>query len=390
MINIAFVSNYFNHHQSSFSDAMFHRPDTVYHFIETMPMEAERTNMGWGSGQKPPYLLCAYESQEMLERCEAIVRDADFIVIGSGSAPDSWVAERHRTGKFIFRSTERLFKNGCPGWQIPLRFLKNYWRFNRFHNEYLLCASAFTAADAAITRSYLGKAYRWGYFPDAKEYDLTQLIARKRSNPVTSILWAGRFLDWKHPEAALVVAQSLKEQKVPFSLGIIGTGEMEDTLRRMIQEKGLSDCVKMLGSMKPEQVRAHMEQADVYLFTSDRGEGWGAVLNESMNSACAVVASHAIGSVPFLLRDGENGFVYRDGDLNQLSQIVLKLVQDRALRERVGAAAYQSIVGEWNASVAAERLISLYEDLRARGRSTRFQEGPCSPAPLLPDDWYQK
>ena len=33
-----------------------------------------------------------------------------------------------------------------------------------------------------------------------------------------------------------------------------------------------------------------MEQADIYLFTSDRNEGWGAVANEAMNSACAMVA----------------------------------------------------------------------------------------------------
>lgn len=51
--------------------------------------------------------------------------------------------------------------------------------------------------------------------------------------------------------------------------------------------------------MKASEVRSYMEKADIYLFTSDFNEGWGAVLNESMNSGCAVVASHAIGSVPF-------------------------------------------------------------------------------------------
>lgn len=390
MIKIAFVSNYFNHHQSSFSDAMAHRPETDYHFIETMPMEAERKSMGWGGDDRPAYVLPAYESEATRARCEAIVREADFIVVGSGSAPDAWLAERHRAGSFIFRATERLYKDGCPRWQIPLRSVKNHFRFNRWPNDYLLCASAFTAADAAITRSYLGKAYRWGYFPVVKEQNLDALVARKRSNPVLSLLWAGRFLDWKHPDAALAAAEALKAKGIPFHLDIIGTGEMEDTLRLMIQEKGLSDCVTMLGSMTPEQVRDHMERADIYLFTSDRGEGWGAVLNESMNSACAVVASHAIGSVPFLIRDGENGFIYQDGDLGHLSQLVLRLAEDRALRERLGAAAYQTMASEWNADIAAERLVALYEDLRAHGSSSRFQEGPCSPAPILSDDWYQK
>lgn len=55
------------------------------------------------------------------------------------------------------------------------------------------------------------------------------------------------------------------------------------------------------------KVREHMEDADIFLFTSDYNGGRGAVLNESMNSGCMVAASHAIGSVPFLLEDGKRG-----------------------------------------------------------------------------------
>ena len=82
----------------------------------------------------------------------------------------------------------------------------------------------------------------------------------------------------------------------------------------MIRSKGVEDCVEMLGAMSPDEVRAYMERADVFLFTSDFNEGWGAVLNESMNSGCAVVASHAIGSVPFLIKDGVNGLIYENGN----------------------------------------------------------------------------
>ncbi len=387
-MKIAFISNYYNHHQSSFSEAMAHRPDTEYHFIEHMPMAEERKSMGWGGDSRPDYVLAPYESEAVRQRCEAVIREADFVMIGSDMDLDPWVAERHRKGQFVFRYTERLYKTPFPGWQLPLRYVKNFSRYNRWKNEYLLCAGAYVAADAALTRSYLGKTYRWGYFPAAVEQDVEQLFRRKRTNPELSLLWAGRFLDWKHPEAPLAAARALKEQGIPFRLRYIGSGEQEQALRVAIEQQGLSDCVELLGSMKPEQVRAHMEAADIYLFTSDRGEGWGAVLNESMNSGCAVVASHAIGAVPFLLRDGENGFVYRDGDLKQLGELVLKLAGDRALRERLGAAAYQSIIGQWNANEAAERLVQLYQDLSAAGSSQRFREGPCSPAPILADDWY--
>ena len=62
---------------------------------------------------------------------------------------------------------------------------------------------------------------------------------------------------------------------------------MEQQLRQMIHDKQLDDCVSMLGAMSPEKVRDYMEAADIFLFTSDFNEGWGAVLNEAMNSSCA-------------------------------------------------------------------------------------------------------
>ena len=390
MLKVAFVSNYFNHHQSSFSEAMFRRKDTVYTFIETMPMEAERKRMGWGAEDRPPYVLSAYESEFTRSKALDILRKADLVIAGMDMALDPYLKERRKEKGFVFCCSERFYKNGCPAWQIPLRAVKNYWRFGRFQNEYLLCASAFSAADAAITRSFVGKTYRWGYFPETKRYDLDALFARKRSNQVVSLLWVGRLLPLKHPDDAVLVAAYLKEQGLSFRLRIIGSGEMEATLRQMIQEKDLADHVELLGSMTPEAVRAHMDRADLFLFNSDHREGWGAVLNESMNSACAVVASHAIGSVPFLIRDGKNGRVYRSGDLSQLCQLVSDLVLDRDTRERLGAAAYHCIVNEWNAETAAERLVALYEDLRVSGSSARFSDGPCSPAPILPNEWYMK
>ena len=53
-----------------------------------------------------------------------------------------------------------------------------------------------------------------------------------------------------------------------------------------------------------------MERADIYLATSDRQEGWGAVINEAMNSGCAVVADHMMGAVPYLISHEENGMIY--------------------------------------------------------------------------------
>ena len=97
-----------------------------------------------------------------------------------------------------------------------------------------------------------------------------------------------------------------------------------------------------------------MEESEIFLFTSDRNEGWGAVLNESMNSACAVVANCAIGSVPFLLNNGDNGYIYKDGDVDDLYNKVKSLLDNADERKCIAKNAYATMVDEWNAENAAQ------------------------------------
>jgi len=172
-------------------------------------------------------------------------------------------------------------------------------------------------------------------------------------------------------------------------MSVIGNGEMEAQLHEMIRRKGVEDCVEMLGAMSPDEVRAHMERADVFLFTSDFNEGWGAVLNESMNSGCAVVASHAIGSVPFLIKDGVNGLIYENGNQKHFEKQVCRLLDDDAYRRKMGENAYATISDTWNAQVASGRFVELAREIiKGNTAQTLFEDGPCSSAEILDNGWY--
>lgn len=118
------------------------------------------------------------------------------------------------------------------------------------------------------------------------------------------------------------------------------------------------------------------------MFTSDRNEGWGAVLNEAMNSGCAIVADELIGAVPFLIQDGVNGFIYKDKSLKSLTQKVEKLIQDKELRERFAKNAYQTLMTNWNAQTAAEHLMILINNIQNK-QNISIKEGPCSKAEIL-------
>lgn len=384
-MKIVFVSNYFNHHQKPFCDRMYQKLGSDFVFVSTAPMREERKALGYVQNEAPEYVLLSYEGERKYKEAMALINGADIVI--AGSAPNDMVIDRIRQDKLLVRYSERPFKKKksyVKRIYHSIRFRKrDLWR----KNIYMLCASAYACGDYASVGMYKNRMYKWGYFPDLKEYDIKKLLFYKKRN---NILWCGRFIDWKHPDDAIRLAEKLKNAGYDFQVNLVGTGVMESELRQLVEKLDLKDYVHFLGSMPPDQVRGYMENAGIYLFTSDRQEGWGAVLNESMNSCCAVVASNEIGSVPFLINNGVNGLVYQSGDLDMLFEKVKYLLDHPEEQLLLGQAAYQTIRMVWNANIAVDRLLQFAEKLLECGEHPRlFEKGPCSIASELKDDWYK-
>ena len=384
-MKVVFASNYFNHHQKPFCEAMRALLGDDFAFVATEEISEARLKLGYEDmNHQYSYVICAYDGDEEWENARRLICEADVVIYGS--APQSLMLERLQAGKLTFRYSERIYRPSCPYLKLPWHFYLNTKNYRRYKNYYLLCASAYASADYAKTFTFYNKAYKWAYFTEVKKYENIDAIIEKKEP--TSILWVARLLPLKHPEYVIAVAEQLKAEGYSFKLNLIGNGEMEDSLRNMIREKNLADCVKLLGAMKPEQVREHMEKSEIFLFTSDKNEGWGAVLNESMNSACAVVASHAIGAVPFLVKDGENGLIYKSGDVDDLYNKVKFLLDNNRERKRLGKNAYTTMAQEWNAENAAQKLLQLCKCLLAGEKHPfPFESGVCSKANILKDNW---
>ena len=326
-MNLIFLSNFYNHHQGPLCRALAAQSGISFRFLASGSISLERRAM-WGEIRNlPDFVVTPCTPAEWVEASHEILA-ADAVIVGS--APQILLRERLREGKLILRYQERPLKNGLA----PLKFLPRMIKWHRWNPSnkpvYLLCASAYAAGDYAKMGLFRGKSYKWGYFPAALPYDTEALLSQKEPG---SIFWAGRFLAWKHPDDAIRLAARLRDAGYSF------------------------------------------------LFTSDRHEGWGAVLNEAMNSGCAVVASDAAGSTPYLVENSVNGCVYRAGNRNELYENVVRLLEQPSTREAMGKHAYETITNTWNAQEAARRLVDLIRAISEGVPSPElYSEGPCSRA----------
>lgn len=371
-VKITFVSNFLNHHQLPFCEAMDRLCEGQFTFVATERIPDERKRLGYSDmNESYSFVLREYEEGGRQKAKQAML-DADICLVGSCSFEHhKWLRKAKKT---YFMETERFFKGDIP-WLI--RFLKKiryFSRYSLYKKNYLLCMSAYTYPDMLSFGAFRDRGFRFGYFPPMEKVeDIPSLLDAKQPN---SVLWAGRFLSWKHPEFMVSLGKYLREKNVPFHIDMVGEGPEKERIEAMIAKENLSGYISLTGSLPAKEVREKMKSAKYFCFTSDSNEGWGAVCNEAMNSACLVIANQSIGSVPYLLKDGENGFVYQDSVESFLEAFSRAYETDgqRAVAEN----AYRTIECLWNAEVAAKRFFEVARCAVEKKPFPRFENGPLS------------
>lgn len=380
-MTFTFVSNYINHHQIPLCDALYQGLGGDFTFIQTMPMEQERVAMGWGVDVRNlPYVQCLYEEEY---ECLKKIAESDVVLFGWTEREDI-AASRLASGKTTLRVSERLYREGQ--WKvISPRGLAAKYRDHikyRRQNVCMLCAGAYTASDFHLIGAYPDKMFKWGYFTALRTYGEEQFENMKPKDGVLHIVWAGRFIPLKHPEYVVQLAGTLRDAGHKFYVHMLGDGELEPAIRQEVKDLRLTEYFRFYGYTAPEQVRDVMEQCHIHLFTSNYLEGWGAVINEGMNSGCVEVVNAQVGAAPYLIRHGENGLVYPQDRYEKMEELVLDLFHNWDERSKMGRAAYETIRDTWNADCAARELLRFTEGLM-NGEIVPAQKGPLSKAPVI-------
>ena len=122
---------------------------------------------------------------------------------------------------------------------------------------------------------------------------------------------------------------------------MLGDGPERVRLEARRDELGLGDRVRFLGAGTRDDVVRLFRAADVALLTS-AWENLPHTVLEALAAGTPVVAT-AVGGVPEVVREGENGLLVAAGDVEAIAGALARLLGDDALRERLAAGAAPSV-----------------------------------------------
>lgn len=201
----------------------------------------------------------------------------------------------------------------------------------------------------------------WGEMPGIRVIpNAANFIADRYSDcSAKRVIAVGR-LDYQKSFDRLIMAWEKVHRQMPdWRLDIFGQGEWKEMLQDMIDDRGLSDCVRLNAPTKD----IGSEYADSsMLVMSSHYEGFPMVMIEAMACGLPAVSFDFKCGPKDIVRPGENGLIVSDGDIDGLADSIMKLMKDDALRKKMGETA-KRVVETYSEDKVMEKWANLFEEI---------------------------
>lgn len=191
--------------------------------------------------------------------------------------------------------------------------------------------------------------------------DLTQFDFRPGGHRAPVIAAVGRLVEKKGFGDLLAAAALLRDAGRSFRVDLIGTGELEQSLRDQVRRLGLEGCVRMLGGLPQSEVVRVVGEAAVFAAPCVVGadgnrDGLPTVLLEAMALGTPCVATPVTG-IPEVVVDGVTGLLVPEGDPAALAAALGRLLDDVDLCTSLSRSARQLVEAEFDTARQA-RLVA--------------------------------
>jgi glycosyltransferase involved in cell wall biosynthesis len=147
---------------------------------------------------------------------------------------------------------------------------------------------------------------------------------------------------------------------------IVGEGPEESSIKRRIEQLGLSGRVWMLGYRK--DLLNVFRSCDVFAIPSVEGDTIPQVVMQALAIGIPVVST-TVGSIPDVVMDGETGFVVPPRDASALADRIMALLDDAALRARMGAQGRSLVERSYSIEKMLDRMEGVYRALVQTGQA---------------------
>ena len=202
--------------------------------------------------------------------------------------------------------------------------------------------------------------------PDGIDLDMFR-PAERPMRATVRILGVGRLIPRKGFETLIRAAAELTRRAVPpFEAVVIGDGQERERLETLSERLQTQRVVRFIGSVPYEALPEQYADADLFALTS-RAEGMPLAALEAMATGLPIVSTRAQG-MEELVTDGENGRLFDAGDHMRLADLLERLLNNPAERQRYGrAGAAKARRYGWGR--IAEAYLALLEDAAASQKS---------------------
>ena len=255
---------------------------------------------------------------------------------------------------------QEMIKNG---WKQKLKHLiLKYFIFKFFINKYLYIGSenkkffiysGVSESDLIYTPYSVDNQKFINEFNNLKPQ--IQKLKEEHNVPFGHkvILYSGKYIEKKRPLDLIKALELLKNNKI--TLIFLGDGPLRKEMENYIQNNKIKNVI-LTGFINQSEISKYYSIADVFVMCSGVGETWGLSVNEAMNFELPLLVSKTTGSSLDLVKQGQNGFVFNEGDFQSLSKFLNEILFENFDLKNAGSKS-KEIISNYTIDVIVQNIL---------------------------------
>ena len=271
--------------------------------------------------------------------------DADVIIVNGWSYASDWLVilaaklagkklwlraetpmnqEERKSKKILFIKKLLLGKIIFPFFAHKCMYIGTESR--KFFEHYKVNPERLLFTPYAVDNDYFQNSY-W----DVPELNLKQNLGLPLDKKI--ILFSGKYIEKKRPFDLMEAFNRLDNKD--YYLVMVGEGKLRSEMESFIQKNNLKN-VQLTGFVNQGEIPAYYKVANVFVMCSGIGETWGLAVNEAMIFGTPILVSKTSGCSADLVKEGYNGFIFPEGDIEALKDRLLALLEEDGIRKEMG------------------------------------------------------